>query len=753
MVAWIPSPRWNRFVPLLAACSLALLGAGTASASVSRDWSVEGVEAFAAGELDGTVVDSGGKLRLARSRTTIWGPAPGIVWDLDLARDGRIWVALSEPSSVLLVGGGKGPETWLEEEPGVLVTAVTSDGARGMIAGLSPGGELVRVGKKGVSAGRSQTGSSYIWDLLRDPDGTLWIATGSPGAVMRSDHGGEPETVFESGDDPVRCLALLPDGNLAAGTGSRGRVLKIDRATGSGFVLFDTGTEEVVSLAVDSGGVIYALTSGNAPSPEKSAGSGSREKDASSSKEPVPRVTTRVIPAGELPAAAEGKNGGKTGGALYRIEPGGDVVKIWTAGEELPYAVAALSGGRTLVATGPKGRILELSSDGTASVFARIPSGKAARLLSTRSGGFFLAGNSDARIEQIGSGLQEDGSWRSRPVDAGWIADWGRVAWEGEISEGTDLLLEGRVGNSAEPDSTWTRWRPLKQLESGEDLSRRFPPARWFQLRLKFSRSPEGAGPAIRRLQVHYRPRNRAPRILDLRVLNPGLAKRRGTTQSSSRYGLLTADDPVARDARSRVKGSGKRNSSHGPIRRSYEPGVRTFEWDAVDPDGDGLSASIELRKQGETTWFPLASDLKDRFLSWDARGMPDGEYRIRLTVDDRPGNPDPESRSAVRLSGSFILDGTPPRLTVDREGDDSGREIYVTVEDATSGIRALEVSVNGGEWKPMAPVDGVSDSSLERFKLPRVGAESGPQKWMLRASDRAGNLAVEMVDRSPIER
>lgn len=722
-------------------------------ASSTRQWKVEGVESFAAGELDGVRVTPDGVLELAGEMQTIWGPEQGIVWDLALAGDDKVWIALSEPSNVVLAGGGEPPQAWYEGESGELVTALSADGNGSFLAGISPGGQVFRGRKPGHVDRRWETGSEYVWDLLSTDGKTVWIATGSPGAVLRSVRGGEPEVVFETGDDPVRCLALLPDGNLVAGTGLRGRVLQIDPESGSAFVLFDTGTDEVVSLAVGRSGAIYALTSGQAPKPKTSAKPEGKKENGDDSKEPVPRVTTRVLPPGNIPA--EGGRGavGGTGAALYRIESNGDVVRLWKSASEYPYAVIVTAAGRVLVATGAKGRILEIGSSGSASVVARVRAGKASHILERENGQLVIGGNSDARVETLGASPAGPGTWKSRPVDAGWIADWGEVEWRGQVAAGSSFSIYGRAGNSAEPDTTWTDWLPLvAHLEEPAERPD-FPAARWFQVRLDLSSAATGSGPAIQRLVVNYRTRNREPRVIDLRILGPGVAKHRGKVQSSSRYGNLVADDPVARDAARGKKGSGKSNGRPGPVRRSYELGVRTFEWDAVDPDGDTLVASIEVRKMDGKAWFPLASDLSDSFFSWDARGIPDGEYEVRLTVDDREDNPDQRNRLATRLSDRFVLDGTAPRLTLLPEAKPgfNGRRIILQVEDDGSGVHGLEMSVDGGDWRPVDPADGIADSRLEIYNLvfKVQGNDSLPRRLMVRATDRAGNLAVQLIQLS----
>ena len=91
-----------------------------------------------------------------------------------------------------------------------------------------------------------------------------------------------------------------------------------------------------------------------------------------------------------------------------------------------------------------------------------------------------------------------------------------------------------------------------------------------------------------------------------------------------------------------------------------------------VDDNDDEMVYKVEIRGQEESEWKLLEDDLKYAYLSWDATAFPDGEYRLRVTASDRPGNP-PRQALKARLEGEpFLIDNTPPRiveLSASREG------------------------------------------------------------------------------------
>ena len=83
--------------------------------------------------------------------------------------------------------------------------------------------------------------------------------------------------------------------------------------------------------------------------------------------------------------------------------------------------------------------------------------------------------------------------------------------------------------------------------------------------------------------------------------------------------------------ARAGAKALSRKGVVAGPLRKAYEAGARTFSWTADDPDGDRLAYRLEVRREGEDAWFPLATGLEDTFYTWDVRGLPDGDYRVQL--------------------------------------------------------------------------------------------------------------------------
>jgi hypothetical protein len=740
---------------------LCVLGATVqpSSAVAVRSWSASTDVEFAAGTLDGTAIDKDGRVSLAPELVTLWGPEQGVVWAVQPAGTEAAFVALSGPARVLRVEAGREPEVWFEATEESLVTSMVADGSGGVLFGLSPEGSVMAARREGGEVHVetvAETGALFVWSLVRMDDGTVWVGTGVPGHLMRVSGTEDPVIVFDAGDDPVRTLSALPGGGLVIGTGGRGRVIRIGKDE-KAFVLLDAEEDEIVSVAATEDGTIYAVgtKAGRQPS--------SRPKQASAAIQPAGSAHVVVTAGGgngdegdDEPEPAPGPRTpqppqtfkSQPGGTLYRIDPDGTTRKLWDTADEMPFGVLADASGALYVGTGDEGRVHALDREGRSSKLLRIPSNQVSALAGDGSGRIWLGGTTDARVEILGPGPRSEGSYLSPAVDAGSLADWGRLLWDAQVPKGAELRVQARAGNTADPDDTWSEWMDLGTGGNGSSAKSGLPAARWFQARFAF-KGGRAASPSISRIEIAFQPRNRPPEVADMTVEAPGVVWMRGPTQSSFRVGPAVADDPVAREVANSLLRGGRSARALGTIRKAYEAGARTFSWAAADPDGDRLRFALAIRREGSEDWFPLAQELNEQFHAWDARAMPDGIYRVRLTVDDSLDNPNGTHRRSERISHAFRVDNTRPSVgDFEFERSSKGYEVRFSARDVGGSIAALEVAIDGRGWMPLSPLDGVADSELEQYTLiveADASSDADPPSMIVRVTDSSGNLGGAM--------
>ena len=727
---------------------LSVVAAGaTGAVSIDR-WSASTEREFLLGTFDGTAIDREGRIELAPRLTHLWGPQAGIVWDIAAGKKGTVFVALSGPGQIVFIDADGAASVWYHADGESLVTALAADGKGGVYAGLSPEGHVLHIQRPGEVAVLAQTEATFVWALETDGRDALWVGTGVPGRIQRFREDIGLETVYETGEDPIRSLAVSRHG-VIAGTGGRGRVIRVSDDE-SPFVLYDADEAEIVALAQPEDGTIWALAAAGSKQPSA--------RPASAAQGPVTHVRVTAEP--PAPPAEENKNNDAAkpaegerpgpsfratgGGTLYRIDAGG-VDAVWTTKEGIPFDLTLAADGAVLVATGDEGQVWRIDPDGGAARMIPIASNQASAIVRNNKGQIFIAGTSDARVERLETEPRSTGDYLSLPVAAGSQAKWGRVAWDAKLPDGASIEAAIRVGNTTEPDETWSEWITLSA--AGQIDSDRLPASRLIQIKLSLS-ATGNAGPRISALRLSYEPRNRAPEIGALTLEPPGVVIVPGPTQSTARLGPLVADDPVTRDATKRVA----RGKPRTPIRRGWEAGARTFSWTASDPDNDRLTYRLDIRSEGDLYWYPLAAGLTGSYYSWDARATPDGRYRVRLTASDETDNANGEALTRTETSAQFVIDNSRPTLTdwsVERKG--GTRQVAFTAVDPGGSVAAVEVAMDAGNWQPLFPEDGVADSDVERYRLtlPPDGQEKLPASVRVRITDAAGNLggALKQVD------
>ena len=70
----------------------------------------------------------------------------------------------------------------------------------------------------------ADTTQNYIWSILPDGHGNLYLGTGDNGEILKRDAAGKVSLFYKTGELEVTSLALAPDGTLYAGTAPHGAV-------------------------------------------------------------------------------------------------------------------------------------------------------------------------------------------------------------------------------------------------------------------------------------------------------------------------------------------------------------------------------------------------------------------------------------------------------------------------------------------------------------------------------------------------
>lgn len=723
---------------------VALLLAVPLDAAGPRFWRLEGARAFLEGDLEGLALDSQGRLRL--------GPAPRLVHDTgapngwSVARDakGVLYVGTGNDGRVLKVEGERGSVLFDADEPEVHAVAVSPDGR--VYAGTSPDGAVYAIDAAGRATRVFDPAETYVWALAFDRKGALLVATGGEGRVYRVGADGKAEMLLETTETHVLSLALDERGRVFAGTAPEGIVFRID-APGKAFALHDSAFREVKALAVGTDGSLYAAvvdgrtteTPARAPAAPTPAAAPAGAVVAEVTVTESFAVAPAAAAAAPSSAATDAQPAGPPKGALLRLRPTGEVDTLWSSPDDVPHA-AALTEGGVLVGTGNKGKVYRVGADGRWALVATLPAEQVTALAAATEGVVLVTSN-PSRVHALGASASRQGTFVSRPRDTEVVSSWGRLAWEGEAPPGTEVRLETRAGNTATPDATWSAWSA--PIAGGEAI--RSERARFLQLRLTLS-GKDGASPRVDAVSAAYLQRNLPPVVRPIVVHPAGEVFQKPISVAGEPEILGLDVDPLSERAAAARPAAGT-PPAVSFSRKMTQRGLRTFSWQAEDPNGDPLLFDVSYRAAGDDRWFPLREDLAEAVYTWDTATVPNGRYVLRVSAKDGPGNPPALALSASEESPSFEVDNSAPAIAAALDPARPGH-VRAVVRDDASPVRRLEISVDGGRWLEVHPRDGIADSLEETYDIALPAAARGGRRTVvLRASDLLGNASTARVD------
>ncbi|HEV7763799.1 MAG TPA: WD40 repeat domain-containing protein [Thermoanaerobaculia bacterium] len=706
----------------------ALLFAVNALAVAPQFWRLTAAEEYLAGELEGFAVTSRGELRVAPAMKKVATFTDPFVLSQTTAPNGDRFFGTGNDGKVYRLRGDELKLLFTAPEPEIY--AVTfANGA--LLAGTSPNGKIYRVDPEtGKHADWFDPKQAYIWDLETSGNDVL-VATGVEGKLFRVNAKGEGTVLYDSADTHIRSIAVRKDGVVLAGGSGKGRIYQIAR-DGSAIALFESQLNEISSIYIDPSGTAWAAGVSNvlpsaAPAKTQTKPTGTQQQQSGTAtageakkEEPTVEVSFSFDDSAATAAAQSGAS------EIYRIEPDGFVETARKFDREMVYGVSGGSDGSILFATGPNGRIYELRNK-ELSLLGTVPekqivsvsgSGNTAVITTTNSGAVY-------RMEARPSPTAE---FRSSAKDVERFSRFGNYRVEGRNLANGNVALAFRSGNTRTPDATWSNWSaPQTSLDGNINT----PPARYIQWKLTMPKPTSDA--AIDGVTVAFMNRNVAPSIDSIAVQDPAVifissaypsAPQVVEATNPDEYGIFTSLDTP----RDRV--------GTDPGKRMFRKGFRTVMWRATDDNGDSLRYSVAFRAKGSTTWLRLRDNIEENQMNFDTSQLPDGRYELRLTATDATDNPE-MALSDVKEGVEFQVDNTSPKIAVSSEGN----EIVVNITDELSPIGRVEYSADAEKWIRVTPIDGISDSRSETFRLNRKDVDG--KFVIVRATDAHYNVAT----------
>ena len=696
---------------LVRSCSLCLIAVAltTVYAAEPVFWRTTTQNDFLRGDGENIAVSAGGDILLSASPETIYNSDTPFIWSLAVSAD-AVWIGTGSAGTITRHGTDGNVETLLATQ-NFNVQSLTPDGNGGIYAGLMPDGNVISIAPDGSSLTLFEPDEGYIWALTTNEMRDLFVGTGNPGRIYRIPPEGDPELFYDTGTTHVRALALDSRGNLIAGTSGPGRVIRISQ-NADAFVVLDSGYDEITAIRIGPDDEVFAVAA-NATEGNSNA--------------------TSVSSATDSPSA--GMTGTK--GAIYRIASDGIWDLLWDSVSDTPFDAELLPNGDVVIATGPQGKIYRVdATDNSVLLLNQTQAKQVTRLAIREDGQLYFATSNPGTLQQLTSTNANTGVYVSEVHDAGMVATWGNIRWEATMPAGAGVTVATRSGNTKTPDDGWSGWS-VEHVESNGSAMES-PKARYFQWRATLKGSSET--PLLHSVTVAYLPRNLAPEVTEITTHPAG---------DVFQQTLPGGDPPIAGldAAPSAIDGTPSTRAVDSPVptlgRRVYRKGFRTFQWKARDLNSDHLNYNIAFRPEDSgLNWNLLNAGLESTLFTWDTTTIPDGTYVLRVTASDAVTNPRDQSLSGQKETEPFVVDNSPPSITLTRTSITEGfMEFTVQVLDELSPIDTVEYTVDAEQWHVIYPDDGISDSPRESFRI-RVPADTFT-RLVIRAMDDMNNTAT----------
>jgi outer membrane protein assembly factor BamB len=700
---------------LLPALFLALTLPLPALAEYPRNWYVEGVQDVLEGQALSTAVQADGAISLSASLERLARVGDGTFMDAALSPKGdKVILGTANEAGVYLLDVGKGESNFKQifSRNQGLISAVTFDNNGRAYAAMSPNGQIFRGDDKGNLQPFYTSDERYIWDMLPRPDG-LYFVTGDRGALYRLDGQGKAELLYKSPESNLKTLYHDPVHGLLLGGGSRGLVYRYEgkeRVT----ALLDTEATEVNAIVGDGKGNLFV-------------------------------AATRAQPT---------KNQSRS--LVYWIDASGRAELIFQLGGETAHSLALNPQGTLFVGTGSQGRVYHVQSPTATnkrmiSLPARSQAAQVTAMIPVPGEGMLLLGGSPAVVEMYGGKYQKTGIYQSQIFETELPSQWGELRFNAQIPSNTAIKVMARSGSSQQPDHTWSDWTGPYTQPAGQLL--KTPPGRFLQLKFELTSNNPDLTPLLHSFDVSFQRENQPPRIRDVYLLQRGVVftPQSGTKVEGPR--ILEVNPQLLQKFR-RPRGSDEyyrqlQEERRQPLPRmlqEYRPGMLTLAWDAEDANDDELLYDVHYRLYGESQWRVLAKDIPSLLYSFNTAALMDGQYHFRVYARDHASNLT-GGYQVFRDSELVTIDnGAPEVKGLSAKPTDAHLEVSFQVQDAVSPLAMVEVAMDGQNFQPVSPEDGITDGVRESFRVRLPKPAKGNHFAVVKATDRSGNTGTATV-------
>jgi hypothetical protein len=675
---------------MLARFSLALpvallLFAHDAEAVGTRTFVLDTLEKMQGGDLKGVSIASDGTVRAGFTLGSAPVPDATTIFSGVTLADGSTLLGTSPNGKIYRAAGDT--VTLFAETNALAVTSIVQAKNGTVFASTMPEGKIFKVSQGKAEPFATLADVSHVWALALDKAGTgLFAATGPEGKVFHVEANGGNSVYYRSTENHLVSVAVAENGDVYAGSSGKGQLYKIT-GPGRATVIGDLPGEEVKAIAIGKNNVVWAIANeyGEPPEPPK-----------------------RSPAAGRTPAGPSTAARGKPGkGQLHRFDAQGRSERMMKHDDTHYMSLALDDKGMPYVGTGAEGRVYTVDDAHVVTLVADTDE-RQVGALAVAGGKAWVASSDPPVLHRILGRGGPDAVWTSKVLDASIRARFGTISWHASGA----VEISYRTGGTSTPDATWSGWSAPLAGPAPVNAS-----ARYIQVRARFSRDPNAL---LTDITIPFVTDNVRPVVTEVNAV-----AKAGPTKEPAKEVPASGGEPPKHET------------------------VVKVTWKVDNPDADPLRFRVAFKKEGQAQWRDAlkADEVHTKTeLDWETSALPEGKYRVRVEASDEPANPPDQVQKHALESDPVLVDNTPPRID---NLQMAGRRIRMRVIDGTSPIARVEMAVDGKtEWRPLAPADGVFDTTDEAVDSDVSSVvPPGSHIVVVRAYDVAGNSVARDVE------
>jgi len=691
------------------------------------------------GTVEGIAISTTGELSLAPHIDTV-GELPQPVFSILPLTSDRYLVGTGDESYLYEVTAGEEAKE-IAKLDSFAIHTLSRGPDKKIYVGNNATNSIDILEKDGSLTPFAKIDEKYIWDMIWDKEGNLFVATGDKGRIYRFSGQGKGELYIETEENHIMVLALTPEGKLIAGSEGSGILYSI-AGKNDYTIICDTPLVEISDIVVQKNGDIYfsaipsfqpqfAPPSMPQPPLPKAGGrnNGSKELNTKTLDQLMKNLTPRDRP----PSAGRESQ-------LYFVPHRSTPRVIWSLQNKLILSLAPDNKGKVFIGTGESAELYTLDSEFEPQLLFQSTAKHIVSMVYSRDGKLLLGTSSPGSILVVQKHAALKGEYISDVIDAQIPSLWGHLSFRADQPKRSKLDFFIRAGNSTVPDPTWCDWKTPQNLHLKSNIV-----SQYAQIKVAMEKTKNKGNPVLKEMKLSYQQNNLPPVIQKFQVsenethlknkqrnMNTAFLKNKQKTVFQQNPGKFGASSGY------RNKYSQKQKNRH----------MQKLVWQVSDQNNDVLIYSLAVKAYDKDQWIAIENDITSSHYDLDTELLPDGFYKLKLIASDKNSNPGKLALENTKVIDHFIVDNSGPKIKVaqTKGGKQGSIDATGSIEDAYHHIVSGEYSLNGMGWETIAANDKIFDQKKESFHINLKSLPSGHYFLIIRACDFAANYGRTLV-------